>query len=92
MVRGRDETLWNHTAALAAVVINCHRVKGAAVRADQIHPYRGGAAKGGRRIAITPANIELLRRVFVDRGRQRVMRRGGAGSGSDRSPTPGEKP
>ena len=62
--RHRDE--WNHTSALLALLANCHRdpKKHRAFKPGDFHPQ---PAKQREPAPLPPADITLLKTVFVDR-------------------------
>jgi len=68
MSEGRSEETWNHTAALLAMLANCHRdpKRSRAFRPMDFHPHER-RRRGG--VPITTENLALLRRAFV-KGRQ----------------------
>jgi hypothetical protein len=63
MAEARSQERWNHTAALLALIANCHRdphLRKAYEPADFL-PGRAG------RDEVLPADLSVLRSVFVDR-------------------------
>ncbi len=65
MTEGRSRSLWGHTSAIVATVLNVNRPKGkAAIRPDAVNPWECKKT-GGQRIALTKQNIAALK-VFVE--------------------------
>ena len=61
MSEGRSRSLWGHTSAIVATILNVNRPKGkAAIRPDAVNPWENRKA-GGRRIRITKDNITVLK-------------------------------
>jgi len=68
MAEGRSRSLWGHTSAVIATILNVNRAKGkAAIRPDKVNPWH--SKKAGRRITkITKGNIVELKRLLPQRG------------------------
>ena len=69
MAEARGEEAWNHTAAVLAMLANCHRdpKKTRAFGPRDFHPYERRGRSG---VPLSKANLGLLKQVFV-KGRQR---------------------
>jgi hypothetical protein len=63
MTEARSQERWNHTAALLAVIANCHRDphRRQAYEPADFLPGRTGVEP------VTPADLSVLKSVFVDR-------------------------
>ena len=72
MAEARVDAEWDHTAAVLCILANINRdpKKHGPFRPDQFHPFRrsSGSLSGVR---ITPENIGLLKKVFVESGHVR---------------------
>jgi hypothetical protein len=70
MTRGRAVRQWDETAALMAVIANCHRNpkrRPSPYTADDFHPFAPRHTTRGLRL--TPANIGILK-VFLPRSQR----------------------
>jgi hypothetical protein len=69
MAEARQSDLWNHTAALLALLANAHRdpKKTRPLKPIDFHPYRSSKPT----TAAPKAPISILKQVFVDGVRQR---------------------
>lgn len=64
MVTGRDRQLWWHTAAILAVVANCHRdPKKKALSARDLHPYYNRSGKGA--MPVNRDTMDVFAAMFV---------------------------
>ena len=61
MSEGRSRSLWGHTSAIVATILNVNRPKGKApIRPDVVNPWESRSA-GQQRIPINRNNIALLK-------------------------------
>jgi hypothetical protein len=62
MAEGRQREAWNHTAALMALLANCHRdpKRSRAFRPDDFHPMAGPPRPPPQ------TDISVLKTVFID--------------------------
>ena len=66
LAEGRSRSLWGHTSAVIATILNVNRPKGkAAIRPDRVNPWESTKA-GKRRTAITAGNITDLKKLLGD--------------------------
>ena len=64
MSEGRSRSLWGHTSAIVATILNVNRSKGKApIRPDAVNPWESRKA-GGHRIRITKGNITELKKLL----------------------------
>ena len=64
MAEGRSRSLWGHTSAVIATILNVNRPKGkSAIRPDAVNPWESKAA-GGQRTQITAGNITELKKLL----------------------------
>lgn len=54
---------WDHTASLMWIMVRLHSSKGGNVTVSKFHPYMRSSQAG---VKITPDNIQILKKVFVD--------------------------
>jgi len=66
MAEARGSAAWDHTAAVLAMLANCHRdpKKQGLVQPSRFHPYR--REEGRRGIPITSDTIGLLKKAFIE--------------------------
>ena len=66
MAEGRSRSLWGHTSAVIATILNVNRGKGkAAIRPDRVNPWESTKA-GKQRTQITAGNITELKKLLGD--------------------------
>ena len=61
MTEGRSRSLWGHTSAVIATILNVNRPKGKApIRPEAVNPWENRKPRG-QRIPITKDNITVLK-------------------------------
>jgi len=61
MTEGKSRSLWGHTSAVVATILNVNRPKGKApIRPETVNPWESRKA-GEHRIRITKDNITVLK-------------------------------
>ena len=61
MTEGRSRSLWGHTSAVIATILNVNRPKGKApIRPEAVNPWQNREPRG-QRIRITKDNIAVLK-------------------------------
>ena len=64
MSEGRSRSLWGHTSAIVATILNVNRPKGKApIRPDAVNPWESRKA-GVHKIRITKGNITELKKLL----------------------------
>ena len=64
MAEARSQERWNHTAALLALIANCHRDPH---RRKAYEPSDFLPGRAGRDESLATADLSVLKSVFVDR-------------------------
>lgn len=65
MARGRMRRQWDQTAAVLALIANCHRdpkKRGSPYRPEEFNPFAEDAGRGGMKL--TASNLNALRGFF----------------------------
>jgi hypothetical protein len=65
MAAARRREAWDHTALLAALIVNWSGYARKGLKVADFHPFMAAAGGGGHRVRVTADNIEVLKALIT---------------------------